>query len=164
MRHDVDVLIVPISGGSLASGCAVALKGEQPGARVVAVQSAESPAMVESFHARTPVERPVRTLANGLACRVPATLALHGIWRSVDDGWLVPDRQLLAAVRTLIEAAHVLAEPSAAAALAGAWAHRDRLTGQRIVLVVTSSNINREHLEQALATPALIPADAGDAT
>ena len=64
----------------------------------------------------------------------------------------------------LAEAAHVLAEPSAAAALAGAWAHRDRLTGQRIVLVVTSSNINREHLEQALATPALIPADAGDAT
>jgi threonine dehydratase len=161
--RDVDALIVPMGGGSLAAGCAAALKGEQPGARVVAVQSTGSPAMVESFHARTVIERPVLTLANGLACRVPAKLALHAIWRSVDDAWLVPDRQLLAAVRTLVEAAHLLAEPSGAAALAGAWAHRDRLAGQRIVLIVTSSNVNRGHLEQALAAPPLFPDDAGPA-
>src|SRR5262249_8659860 len=68
---EIDVMFVPMGGGSLTVGCAVGLKGLQPRARVVAVQSSGSPAMVESFHAHHAIERSIDTVADGLVCRVP---------------------------------------------------------------------------------------------
>jgi len=151
----VDVMFVPMGSGTLAVGCAVGLKGLQPGARVVAVQSSGSSAMVESFHARRPVERAIDTVADGLVCRVPAILALEGLWAWVDDAVAIPDSELLRAIRTLVEHAHVLVEPAGAAALAAAWAARAELRGRRVVLVLTGANVTMPILETALSTRAL---------
>jgi threonine dehydratase len=157
----VDLALVPMGSGTLAVGVAVGLKSLQGGARVVAVQSAGSPAMVESYHARRPVERPIDTVADGLVCRVPAHLALEGLWAWIDDAVTVPDDALLAGVRALVEHAHLLAEPAGAAALAAAWAQRARIGGRRVVLVVTGANITRPALDRALAAAPLFPDDAG---
>lgn len=151
----IDFLFLPMGRGSLAAGCAAAVKGLQPRARVIAVQAEGAPAMVESFRARRPVERPVRTIAEGLACRVPAERALEAIWKSVDDVVVTPEELLLSGVRTLAESAHVLAEPSGAAALAAAWMRRAELKDRRAVRVVTGANIAPEMLRQALVTPLL---------
>ncbi len=148
---DIDAMIVPMGSGTAVSGCAAAVKGLHARAKVFAVQSTASPAMAESFHARKPVERPADTLADGLVCRVPAALALAAMKALVDDAWLVSDEALLAGVHTLAECAHVLVEPAGAAALAGAWAHRDELKGGRIVLVLTGANITAELMRRALA-------------
>jgi threonine dehydratase len=151
----VDVLFAPMGSGTLAVGCAVGLKGHQPEARVVAVQSSGSSAMVESFHARRSVERPIDTVADGLVCRVPARLALEGLWTWVDDAVAVPDSDLLGAIRALVEHAHVLVEPAGAAALAAAWARRADLRGRRVVLVLTGANVTMPILERALSAPPL---------
>jgi threonine dehydratase len=151
----VDVLFTPMGSGTLAVGCAIGLKGLQPAARVVAVQSSGSPAMVESFHARRAVERAIDTVADGLVCRVPARLALEGLWTWVDDAVAIPDFELLRAIRTLVEHAHVLVEPAGAAALAAAWAARAELRGRRVVLVLTGANVTMPILQTALSTPAL---------
>jgi threonine dehydratase len=151
----IDWLFAPMGSGSLASGTAAGLKGLQPRARVVAVQSEGSPAMVESFRARNSIERPVDTIADCIVCRVPATTALNALLRYVDDAILVNDATLLSAVHTLISDAHVLAETGAAAALAGAWQRRAELKGKRIVVLVTGANIPTDHLRRALAAPAL---------
>jgi threonine dehydratase len=151
----VDVLFVPMGSGTLAVGCAVGLKWLQPGARVVAVQSSGSPAMVESFRARRAVERAIDTVADGLVCRIPARLALEGLWTWVDDAVAVPDSELLRAIRTLVEHAHVLVEPAGAAALAAAWAARADLRGRRVVLLLTGANVTMPILETALSAPAL---------
>jgi len=151
----VDVLFVPMGSGTLAVGCAVGLKGLQPGARVVAVQSSGSAAMVESFHAHRAVERAIDTVADGLVCRVPARLALEGLWTWVDDAVAIADTELLRALRALVEHAHVLVEPAGAAALAAAWAARADLRGLRVVLVLTGSNVTMPLLERALSAPAL---------
>jgi threonine dehydratase len=156
----IDVLFVPMGSGTLTVGCAVALKGLQPGARVVAVQSSGSPAMVESFHARRAVERAIDTVADGLVCRVPARLALEGLWTWVDDAVSVPDQALRRALRALVEHAHVLVEPAGAAALAAAWAGRAELRGRRVVLVLTGANVTMAVLREALSTPALLDPDA----
>jgi threonine dehydratase len=152
----VDLVFVPMGSGNLAAGCAAALKGLQPSAEVVAVQSTGAPAMVESFHARRPVERPIDTVADGLVCRVPARLALEGIWAVVDDAVALPDEMLLAALRTLAEAAHLLVEPSGAAGLAGAWDRRERLHDRRVVVVLTGANVALEVVRQAFEGPPLV--------
>jgi threonine dehydratase len=152
---DVDVLFVPMGSGTLAVGCAVGLKGLQPRARVVAVQASGSPAMVESFHARRAIERAIDTIADGLVCRVPARLALEGLWTFVDDAVTVPDAEMLQGIRALVEHGHVLVEPAGAAALASAWARRDDLRGKRVVLVLTGANVTMPVLQRALASPPL---------
>jgi threonine dehydratase len=153
--RETDVLFVPMGSGTLAVGCAVALKSVAPRARVVAVQAAGAPAMTESFHARQAVERPIDTVADGLVCRVPARLALEGLWTWIDDAVTVSDPTLLQALRALVEHAHVLVEPAGAAALAAAWAHRGELRGQRVVLVLTGANATMPILEKALGAPPL---------
>jgi threonine dehydratase len=142
----VDVAFVPMGSGSLASGIAMAIKQRHPNARVIAVQSSGSPAMVESFHARKPVERPANTIADGLICRVPAQLALDTLLQHVDDAITVSDEELLSAARMMILGAHILVEPSGAASLAGALRHRDELRGNTIVLIATGANITAEQL------------------
>ena len=135
-----DVVYVPMGSGSLAAGVALAM----PGTRVVAVQSSGSPAMVESFHARRAIEQPIRTLAEGLACRVPAQLALDALLQRVADAVLVSDDELLAAARAMILGAHILVEPSGAAGLAAAM--RDDVRGKKVVVVATGANMTPEHL------------------
>jgi len=148
----IDWLIVPMGSGSLASGCGAALKALQPEARILAVQAKGSPAMVESFFARRAIARPVQTVADGLVCREPATRALAALWKFVDDALLVSDEELLVAVHALAALAHVLVEPSGAAAFAAAWQRRADLKGKRIVFVLTGANITSEVLQRAVTT------------
>lgn len=133
-----DVVFVPMGSGSLAAGVGMAM----PGTRVVAVQSSGSPAMVESFHARRAIERPIDTIADGLVCRVPAQLALDALLEHVDDAILVSDDELLAAARAMILGAHLLVEPSGAAGLAAAM--REEVRGKTVVVIATGANITAE--------------------
>lgn len=149
---DIDIMIVPMGSGNAVGGAAAALKAIQPGARVVAVQAKGGPAMVESFHARKPVEAACETLADGLAVSKPPGLGLAAILEFVDDAWLTSDEDMLAGVHTLAQCAHVLVEPSAAAGLAAAWPHRGELKGRRLVFILTGANISSEMLRDALAT------------
>jgi threonine dehydratase len=136
---DWDTVYVPMGSGSLAAGIAMAI----PGTRVIAVQSEGSPALVESFRARRAVELPVTsTVGDGLVCRVPAQLALDALLAHVSDAVLVSDAELLAAARMMALRAHLLVEPSGAAALAAAL--RDPNRGRRIVLIATGANITPE--------------------
>jgi threonine dehydratase len=152
---DLDVVFVPMGSGTLASGVATAVKAHHPAAKVIAVQAKGAPAMVESFHAGRPVERPAASTADGLICRVPAERALAAILATVDDALLCSDEALLAGLRTLAECAHVLVEPAGAAGLSAAWAGHGALTGKTIVLVLTGANVTEEQLSAALAQPPL---------
>jgi threonine dehydratase len=154
----LDAVFVPTGSGTLVSGCAVAIKAAQPACRIVAVGAEGSPAMAESFHARRSVERPVATIADGLACRVPAKLALDAMLALVDDAVLAAEEELLAAVHTMVVGAHALVEPSGAAGLVGAWHARASVRGRRAVVVLTGSNIAPPVLVRALAGPPLVPA------
>jgi threonine dehydratase len=138
----VDVVYVPMGSGSLAAGVGMAM----PDARIVAVQAKGSPAMVESFHARRAIERPIDTVADGLVCRVPAQLALDALIEHVDDALTVSDDELLAAVRTMILGAQLLVEPSGAAGLAAAMQHD--LRGKTVVVIATGSNITEAALSR----------------
>ncbi len=147
----IDWMFVPMGAATLVGGTAAALKALHPAARIVAVQAKGAPAMVESFHARRPVEAPIDTVADGLACRVPARRALAALWALVDDAMTVGDDAMLAALRSTAECAHVLVEPAGAAALAAAWQRRDSLRAARVVLVLSGANVPSDVLREALA-------------
>jgi threonine dehydratase len=154
---DLDAVFAPLASGTLVVGTAAGVKALQSQARVIAVQAKGSRAMVESFHARRPIELPVETVAEGLACRVPARRALEGLWALVDNAMAVSDETLLAGVRSLVEMSHVLVEPAGAAALAGAWERREEARGRRIALILSGANISPPTLHQAMDGSALIP-------
>jgi threonine dehydratase len=135
-----DIVYVPMGSGSLASGIAIAL----PKAKVVAVQSKGAPAMVESFHARRSIERPIDTIADGLVSRVPARLALEALIAHVDDAIALTDGEIIAAARQMILGAHILVEPSGAAGLAAAMKQRDEIRGKRVVVIATGANVTPE--------------------
>ena len=147
----IDWMFVPMGAATLFTGVAAALKAQQPDCKRVAVQAKGAPAMVESFHARRAVEAPIDTVADGLACRIPATRALAGLIALADDAMTVSDEAMLKAVRSIAECAHVLVEPSGAAALAGAWERRTDIRGQRVVLLLSGANIAHDVLSEALA-------------
>ncbi len=153
---EIDAIFVPMGSGTLATGVATAAKALQPEVKVIAVQAKGAPAMVDSFHAGRAIERPAKSTADGLICRVPAERALAGLLANVDDAMTRSDEQLLAGVRTLIECAHVLVEPAAAAGLAAAYAGRGALTGKRIVLILTGANITADQLAAALSGEPLV--------
>lgn len=140
----IDVVYVPMGSGSLASGVAIAVKERHPHARIIAVQAKGSPAMVESFHAKRAIERPIDTIADGLVCRVPAQLALDLLVQHVDDAIAMSDDELLAATRAMALGAHILVEPSGAAGLAAAM--RGDVRGKRVVTIATGANITADLL------------------
>ena len=80
----------------------------------------------------------------------------------MDDAILVTDPMLLSGVRSLLTDVHMLAEPSAAAGLAGAWRLRSQLKGKRVVIAVTDANISVAHLPRALDGPPLCEEGAYD--
>jgi threonine dehydratase len=117
----LDTVFIPVGGGSLSAGMAVAIKALSPATRVIGVAAENAPAMHHAWH--TGELRPfaaTETVADGLAVRVPAEVTL-GMLRVLLDGMvLVSEREIQAAIRAYAETIHQLAEGAAAAALAAA--------------------------------------------
>ena len=147
---DVDTIFVPMGSGSLAAGIAIAAKSMQPEISIVAVQSENGRAMVDSFHAREALERPVETLADCLTCRYPVPMALRTLIENVDDAICVTDRQILKAMKAMICTGRLLVEPGAAAGLAACMENRTRWAGKKIVLVATGSNTSASMIGRAM--------------
>ena len=148
---ELERIYVPMGSGTLAAGCAAAVRALNPRCAVVAVQASGAPAMVESFHRRAPVERPIATIADCLVCRVPALRALAALVAHASDAILVDDSQLLRAMRLAMVWGHVLPEPGAAAGIAAALAQREPLRDRCIGIVVTGANAQPDALQAALA-------------
>jgi threonine dehydratase len=143
---DVDVILVPVGGGSGAAGACVAAKSLRPAIEVIGVQSEAAPAAHESWRRRALVESTSATVAEGLATRVPFELPQRILWEHLDDFVLVPEAELLAATRLMIEHTRNLVEPAGAAALAGALRLRERLRGRRLALIASGGNISPAQL------------------
>mgnify|MGYP001395315276 CR=1 FL=1 len=154
--EDIDTLMVPVGDAPLITGAGVALKSIQPQAQAIGVQATGAAALADSYRLGEQVAREVDTLADGLASRYPADRAFAGIRSVADQVLTVDDHQLLRAIHTLAECAHVLVEPAGAASLAGAWTIREQIKGQRVVLILSGANVTMDVLRSALNAPPLV--------
>jgi threonine dehydratase len=144
---DADLLLVPVGGGSGASGAGLVAKSVNPRIRVVGVQAEGAPAVYRSFRSgRLESTERAETRAEGLATRQAFELPVSMIRKYVDDLVLVSDAEMEAAMRLLMETAHVVAEMAGAAPLAAAL--RLGVKGQRVILPVSGGNATAEQLAE----------------
>ena len=150
---EVDVILVPVGAGSGACATAIVAKTINPRIEVIAVQSAQAPAMQRSWVAGKPVTVPAQTIADGLALSVPFENTRRILRKYLDDFVLVEDSAIEAAVLLLLEHTHNLAEGAGAAPLAAALDMKHRLAGKNVVLVMTGGNLSFDSLRKLLAQP-----------
>ena len=150
-QPSIDVIIVPVGGGSGAAGACVAAKGVRPGIEVIGVQSASAPAAYRSWKGRELLEDRMETFAEGLATRVAFELPQRIMWQQLDDFVLVSDDEIRAAIVALMETTRNLVEAAGAASLAAALSLRERLAGRRVAIVCSGGNISPAQLADVLA-------------
>jgi threonine dehydratase len=142
----IDVIVVPVGGGSGAAGACTVAKAVRPSTEVIGVQSAAAPAAYRSWQARSLQTAATATIAEGLATRTAFELPQQILWRLLDDFVLVSDEALRAATRTMIEKTRNLVEPAGAAALAAVLADPARFAGREVAVVCSGGNISPAQL------------------
>jgi threonine dehydratase len=148
----IDVIVVPIGGGSGAAGACISAKAVSPGIEVIGVQSDAAPAAYRSWQGRALVEDRMETFAEGLATRVAFELPQQILWDQLDDFILVSDDEIRSAIVTMIETTRNLVEAAGAAPLAAALRLRERLAGKRVAIVCSGGNISPAQLAEVLRT------------
>jgi threonine dehydratase len=142
----LDALLVPLGNGALLTGVARVMKARSPHTKMIAVQAAGAPAMVESLRAGRTIERDGSgTIADGVAVRVPIDEALRDLDGLVDESILVQETAILEAMRLVHRHAGVVTEPSGAlgvAALAGNGSFRNQTVGT----ILCGGNVTDEQL------------------
>ncbi len=150
---DVDLVVVPVGGGGLISGAALALKAMRPGARIVGVEPEGAQGVRKALDAGQVVRLDsTKTVADGLAAPFAGGRNLEIIKRDVDDVVVISDDAILDGLRFLIGRARIVAEPAGAAAvgalLSGAVKARP---GQRVLAIVSGGNVDPDRLAGFLA-------------
>ncbi len=147
----LDVIIVPIGGGSGAAGAALVAQTINPALRVIGVQAERSPAAYESWRQRRIVTAPNLTIAEGLGTGTGFSLPQAMLCAMLKEFLLVSDEEILQAMVWMIERAHTLAEGAGAAALAAAYRLRGEFSGKRVGIICSGGNSSIAQLKQALA-------------
>lgn len=139
---DLDDLVVPVGGGGLISGCALAAAFTAGGPRVIGVEPLGANDTQRSIAAGIRVENhQPETLADGLRALV-GQLNFSIIQKHVHDLLSVDEEGIIAAMLMIWRELKQLVEPSAAVGLAGVLAHRERFAGRRVGIVLTGGNVD----------------------
>ena len=147
----LDALIVPVGGGGLISGIAVAAKALKPQLAIFGVQSALYPSMADALHGNSPdIGAAGATLAEGIAVKEPGTLTRRIVAALVSDIVLVDDTRIEAAIEHLIDREMLVAEGAGAAGVAALLANPERFRGKRVGIVITGGNIDARLLASVL--------------
>ena len=150
-RPDLDTLVVPIGGGGLISGIAVAAKALKPEIDIIGVQSTLYPSMYRLLRGEDPGPlAAAATLAEGIAVKEPGRLTRQIVKALVSEIRLVDEAMLEGAVEALLERQKLVVEGAGAAGLAAVLAAPERLRGRRVGIVVTGGNMDSRLLASIL--------------
>ena len=144
---DVDCIVVPIGGGGLISGVAMAAKSFNPKIRVIGVESSDGPAMQASIRAGSLQTIDCRTVIDGLRVRRVGELNFSVVQRYVDDIVTLPDREIFEAVIWVMERCKLVVEAAAAASVAAMLHGLIKMPpGSRVAAVISGGNVNLDQL------------------
>lgn len=140
-QPDLDTLVIAIGGGGLIAGIATAAKAIRPDIRIVGVQTARFPAMVNAIQG-THLPQGTSTIAEGIAVGTPGVITEAIVRQKVDELLLVDEGDIEQAIVMLLEIEKTLVEGAGAAGLAALIKHPQRFAGQRVGLVLCGGNID----------------------
>ena len=149
-QPDVEMIFVPVGGGSGAAGACLVAKTINPQIKVIGVQAAAAPAAYLTWKKRQYTTAQMETEAEGLATRAPFMLPQQILWQHLDDFLLVDEEAMRQAVRLYLEKAKTLAELAGAAPLAGALQVKEQVRDKTIALILSGGNISPEKLQHCL--------------
>jgi threonine dehydratase len=138
---DLDVLVVPVGGGGLIAGCAIAARALKPSIEIVGVESALYPSMWNALHQGN---RPCggATLAEGIAVKNVGRLTFPIVRELVSDVVLVDESLIERAVNAFLTLQKTMAEGAGAAGLAAMLAEPERFQGRKVGLILCGGNID----------------------
>ena len=150
-RPELDTIVVPVGGGGLISGIAVAAKGLNPQIEIVGVQSTLYPSMYRLMRGEDPgPPAAAATLAEGIAVKEPGRLTRRIVKALVSEILLVDDVSIERAIETLLEHQKLVVEGAGAAGLAAVLATPERFRGRRVGIVICGGNIDARLLASIL--------------
>ena len=140
---DADAIIVPVGGGGLIAGIAIAARALRPDITIIGVQAAGAASCRTSLDAGELSTLPtIATIADGIAVKRPGTLTFSIIQRLVDDVVLVNDEAIISAVLLLMERNKMLVEGAGAAGVAALLSGMVKLKGKKVLVPLTGGNID----------------------
>jgi len=141
---DIDTVIVPLSGGGLISGIALALKSADPEIRVIGVSMERAPVMYHSLRAGKPIEMEEETIADGLVGGIGLDnrYTFCMVQEYVDDTILVSEEEIAGAMIFALERHHLVVEGAGAVGIAALLYGRVKDIGRNVVVVVSGSNVD----------------------
>ncbi|MGD8539875.1 MAG: threonine/serine dehydratase [Candidatus Aminicenantes bacterium] len=151
-KPDLDGIIVPVGGGSGASGCCLVKEAVNPKVEVFAVQAEKAPAAFLSWKSGKIIKDKMETAAEGLATQVGYELTQEILRKHLADFILVSEDEMVQAILLILEHVRNMVEEAGAAPLAAAFKIKDRLKGKKVALVLTGGNISMSRLKRILGT------------
>ncbi len=157
----LDVVVVPVGGGGLASGTAIAVKAISPATKVIGVEPAAADDAARSLKiGRILPSGDPKTMADGLRTSLaPKTFAV--LAKYVDDIVSATEEETLASMRLVWERFKIIIEPSCAVPVAPIHHHKIDVTGKRVGIVITGGNVDLDPIFESLRNKYVVPADSG---
>jgi len=146
---DLDTLVVPIGGGGLISGIATIAKTINPNIRIIGVQTEAFPAMKETIDGTSLAGSNI-SIAEGIAVNHPGERTRHVVRNLVDEIVTVSERQIEAAIVTIMEIEKVIVEGAGAISFGAVMQHPEVFRGQKIGMVLSGGNIDSRMLANAI--------------
>ncbi len=144
----LNALLIPLGNGAMINGIARVIKERSPKTRIIAIQAAGAPAMIESWRAgRVIIHDRIHTIADGIGVRVPVPEALVDMHGLIDDAILVGEDTIIKAMRLLHRHAGIVAEPSGAVGVAAILERPEMLRDQVLGTIVCGSNLTIEQMQ-----------------
>lgn len=140
---ELDTIIVPVGGGGLISGIAVAAKSIKPSIKIIGVQSVSASPIYRAFHnIQQHVPNVIPTIAEGIAVQNPGKKTLPIIEKYVDDIITVSDGEIAGSILYMLERNKTLVEGAGAAAIAGLFSYHQKIRSKHCGIIVSGGNID----------------------
>ena len=152
---DVDTIYLPVGGGGLAAGVAIAVKSRKPNVRIIGVESKAFPAMKESL-AKGSLQCIKRgySIADGIAVKQPGELTREILSKHIEDIVLIDDTSIVKTMFLMMERAKLVAEPAGAASLAYLLSNGGSYSGSNkdnVATIISGGNVDMYLLGQVVA-------------
>jgi len=144
-------VFIPIGGGGLIAGIAIALKQMNPEIRIIGVEANGSQSMKLSIEkGQITSLNSLNTIADGIAVKTPGKLNFEAVRQYVDEIVVVNDAEIARTAYLLLQRAKILAEPAGVAAMAAVLYSKTVIEHRKVVAVISGGNINMGLLQQVL--------------
>lgn len=148
---DVDAIIVPIGGGGLIAGIALAVKEKNPNVKIYGVQAKACPSMKKSIINNKPIAvEAAPTMADGIAVGKPGTLTFDIVHKYVEDILLVDEMEIARTMLMLLERNKLMVEGSGAASLAALLYNKIPMTNKKVVPVLSGGNVDMNFISRII--------------